>query len=151
MMMRAERSPMNIVAGIDATERTRDVLAAAIEEARLRQAVLHVVYVVQPPMIWSDAMGAGAALVVADSAIIDQVKEAAWETAGPYLNETGVELVKVDRLGYPPDELVEYAREVAAGLLVVGSRGRGDLAALILGSTSHRVANTAPCNVLIVK
>jgi len=57
----------------------------------------------------------------------------------------------VDLEGYPPDVIVEYAQEIGADLIVVGSRGRGDLASLVLGSTSHRVVNHAPCDVLVVR
>jgi len=142
---------MNIVAGIDDSERTKVVLAAAIEEAQMRTANLHVVHVVQPPMIWTDAVGIGATFIPADTEIIEHIRAAVWELATPTLAHSGLDWIKVDRMGYPPDELVEYAKEVGAELVAVGSRGRGDLAALILGSTSHRVANTAPCNVLIVK
>ncbi|HUO46361.1 MAG TPA: universal stress protein [Acidimicrobiia bacterium] len=142
---------MNIVAGIDDSERTEAVLAAAIQEAKLREAILHVVHVVQPPMIWTDAVGIGATAIPADTEIIEHIRAAVWELATPTLTESGLDWIKVDRMGYPPDGLVEYADEVGAALVVIGSRGRGDLAALILGSTSHRVANAAPCNVLIVK
>jgi nucleotide-binding universal stress UspA family protein len=49
------------------------------------------------------------------------------------------------------EALVQYADGVAASLLVVGTRGRGDFASLILGSTSHRAIQLSKCDVLVVK
>ena len=50
--------------------------------------------------------------------------------------------------GPPADVLVEVARD--ADLLVVGSRGRGAFAGLLLGSTSQRCAKRSTCPVVIV-
>ena len=48
------------------------------------------------------------------------------------------------------DRVLALCRAEEASLLVVGSRGRGDLASAVLGSVSHRVASSAPCPVVIV-
>ena len=74
-----------------------------------------------------------------------------WERIEPRLAGTGVPVERVNLDGYPPDTLVDYAHNVGASLLVVGSRGRGELAALVLGSTSHRSIHLAECDVLVVK
>jgi nucleotide-binding universal stress UspA family protein len=47
--------------------------------------------------------------------------------------------------------IVDYAKNVDADLIVVGSRGRGALGTLLLGSVSHGIAHASDRNVLIVK
>jgi nucleotide-binding universal stress UspA family protein len=49
------------------------------------------------------------------------------------------------------NELLEYAHRNAIDLIVVGSRGRGRLAGLLLGSVSQKLASGARCSVLIVR
>ena len=51
-------------------------------------------------------------------------------------------------LGQPAEILVEIARH--ARVLVVGSRGRGGFAALMLGSVSEQCVHHATCPVLVV-
>lgn len=51
--------------------------------------------------------------------------------------------------GRPQDVLVEASRQ--AGLLVVGSRGRGGFRGLLLGSTSKHVIRAAHCPVIITR
>jgi hypothetical protein len=51
-------------------------------------------------------------------------------------------------VGAPGDELVAFGDEV--DLLVVGSRGRGPLRRLILGSTSLHLTREARCPLLII-
>ena len=53
--------------------------------------------------------------------------------------------------GRPADKIVETAKERAFDLTVIGSRGLGGIKEFVLGSVSDRVADEAPCPVLIVK
>lgn len=62
----------------------------------------------------------------------------------------GVQAERVLREGEPADEVVEAARECAADLVVVGTRGRGRVAQFLLGSTAEAVIRRAPCPVLTV-
>jgi nucleotide-binding universal stress UspA family protein len=53
--------------------------------------------------------------------------------------------------GDPAGVILRQAESFGADLLVVGSRGLGNIAGILLGSVSHKVANAAKCSVLIVK
>ena len=49
------------------------------------------------------------------------------------------------------DKICECAEEVNADIVVVGSRGLGNIGSLVLGSVSERVVHKCPRSVLVVK
>jgi len=53
--------------------------------------------------------------------------------------------------GRPADKIVEIAKDGKYDLIVMGSRGLGGIKEFFLGSVSDRVADEAPCPVMIVK
>lgn len=54
-------------------------------------------------------------------------------------------------LGSAAEEVVAFARDRNADLIISGSRGFGKLKSLLLGSTSHKIAQLAECSCLTVK
>jgi nucleotide-binding universal stress UspA family protein len=60
-------------------------------------------------------------------------------------------VVKSTIYGYAAREIVEDAKSLDAGVIIMGSRGRGDLAGLVLGSTAHKVIHLADRPVLVVR
>jgi nucleotide-binding universal stress UspA family protein len=53
--------------------------------------------------------------------------------------------------GYAAREIVAEAKNRDAGVIVMGSRGRGDLAGLLIGSTAHKVLHLTDRPVLVVR
>jgi len=53
--------------------------------------------------------------------------------------------------GDPARELIAEAEDRNADLIVVGSRGHGRLAGLLLGSVAQKLVSHAPCPVLVVR
>jgi nucleotide-binding universal stress UspA family protein len=51
----------------------------------------------------------------------------------------------------PALAIVEYARESEVDLILMGTRGRGAMAHLFMGSVAERVVRLAPCPVLTVR
>ena len=87
---------------------------------------------------------------------LDQDREAkeAADRYGRELELAGVP-VKVELVralaGRVARIIVESARAHEAGAIVMGSHGRGDLVALLLGSVAHKVVHLADRPVLIVR
>lgn len=136
---------MTIVVGVDETPVAERVLRKAIEEARLRNEPLHAVHVFHPPMMYFPT-------TLSDPLVLEKEhRDQVWERLEPILKGSQIEYERVDLEGYPPDTLNHYLENVHASLVVVGTRGRGELSELVLGSTSHRLSHLAHCDVLIVK
>ncbi len=136
---------MRILVGVDASTYSVAVLERAIELARAFGASLEVVHVFEMPFVYD----LGAAVNVEQMRAAES--EAVWAVAQPTLQQADdLEITTTDLTGGSARMLVHRAQEIGAALIVVGNRGRGDLASLVLGSTSHGVIHTAPCDVFIV-
>jgi nucleotide-binding universal stress UspA family protein len=53
--------------------------------------------------------------------------------------------------GRAPDEILDLAQEIEAGLIVIGSRGLGPVARVVMGSVSEAVVHHARCPVLVLR
>lgn len=90
-----------------------------------------------------------------DADIIDILKRGAEEMlkgAASKAQAAGVEEVVVEVMEGPiARTIVARAEEHGVDMIVVGSRGLGDLEGLLRGGVSHRVETLAKCPVLVVK
>lgn len=139
---------MKIVVGIDDSAAGEDALRAAISYAGCLGAEVDAVFVSHVPATVLAAMGGVPGVGEEFSAA---QRSQVWARMRPIIDSAAVTVHGIDLEGYPPDALVAHADAVDARLLVVGTRGRGEIASLLLGSTSHRVVNHAPCDVLVVR
>jgi nucleotide-binding universal stress UspA family protein len=55
------------------------------------------------------------------------------------------------RTGRAAEEIVTLSEEIGAGLIVIGSRGRGGIRRALMGSVSDSVIRHAHCPVLVVR
>lgn len=55
------------------------------------------------------------------------------------------------RVGNPAQVVVDYAKEIEADMIVMGTHGHGAVRHMLLGSVAERVVRMAPCPVLTVR
>ncbi|MGD9988533.1 universal stress protein [Pseudonocardia sp.] len=142
---RADRVDGPVVVGVDGSRVSENALAFAFAEASARRAGLVAVHV------WSDAAidpFAGPlvdweALAAAENAVLAE-RLAGWGEKYPDVAVTR-DVVRDNAAA------VLVARSTDARLVVVGSRGRGGLRGLLLGSVSQAVLRHAECPVAVVK
>ncbi len=58
--------------------------------------------------------------------------------------------VQVAKVGYPVEEIVNYAKEQDIDLIVIGTHGHTGFTHLLLGSTAEKIVRLATCPVLTV-
>jgi nucleotide-binding universal stress UspA family protein len=117
--------------------------------ARARDAKLHLITVVRPPEGWWGIVGSPPTPTALSKTLTDAQREI-LDTAIAEIDLSDVEYDTVEEVGDPARMLIEYCQSVSADLLVVGKRGAGLLERIVLGSVANRVANDAPCPVLLV-
>ena len=145
----ASRSMAKIVVGVDGSASSNAALRWALDEARLRGIPLEAVHAFALPQVSTTSQALHlietefASYRAAGAEILDRALSEAGAAAEP------IEIERSVVEGPPTAALLGAVTE--DDLLVVGSRGRGGFAGLLLGSVSEQVAQHAPCPVVIVR
>lgn len=142
---RSGSEPSTIVVGVDGSEASTRALRWAVEEARLRDAHVLAVHVWLYPLVGTGSSGVppGYEELRRDAnAMLQAAVEAVADTA------SGVAIERRVVEGIPADELIAAADN--AEMLVLGSRGLGGFAGLLLGSVGQQCTHHARCPVVIV-
>lgn len=135
--------PFVIVVGVDGSPSSLAAMDWAITEARLRHGEIRLVAAWFYPPLASE---------VSDGVIDDAFKndaELVLAEALRMIAEQGVPASGIVTEGSPTTALLHAATH--ADLIIVGSRGLGGFASLLLGSVSSQLVHHAPCPVLVVR
>lgn len=134
-----------VVAGIDGSPPSASALSFAADEAALRDVPLVITHV------WSIDASTPARKTYADTeAAAKEAATALMNDAMARVRATHPDVRVEERLVHglePEHALVEASRD--AGVVVVGSRGRGGFTGLLLGSVSQALVHHAHCPVVI--
>jgi nucleotide-binding universal stress UspA family protein len=136
--------PTKILLATDGSEDAELAATTAVVLARRTASELHVVHTWRPvPSVHFDALIRREMEREAQEILDEQVKQIEGlgsTVAQPRLKEGGA-----------AEEIVAFAEEIGAGLLVLGSRGRGRMRRALLGSVSDAVVRHARCPVMVVR
>jgi nucleotide-binding universal stress UspA family protein len=138
-----------IVVGYDGSKGAQEALEWAADEAELRRADLELVGCWQLPAFVGPMGLAPMVTAIPDDAgaatgrLLDHAAQRLARSHGGLVVRTRVVA------GHPAELLPEVAE--GADLLVVGSRGHGEFAGLLIGSVGLHCAAHAPCPLVVVR
>jgi nucleotide-binding universal stress UspA family protein len=140
-----------IVCPVDFSESSDRALEQAVALAKMNEAELLILTVVQPMPT-----------VTGEGVIIPELRPAPFQMTdvaqehlsklrtsfcGDILDRTSIHVA----VGVPFVEIVRFSREAEADLIVMGSHGRTGLEHLLIGSVAERVVRKAACSVLVAR
>jgi nucleotide-binding universal stress UspA family protein len=135
---------------LDSSPHARHALAEAIDLAKSNNAELTVMTVVPEPSAW-------ATLGAADAPVNLRELNEQVEHAYQRILDAAVETIPQDlpvktllKHGAPGAAIVDEVTAHDHDLIIMGSRGRGELRSLLLGSVSRHVLHESPIPVLVV-
>jgi nucleotide-binding universal stress UspA family protein len=133
-----------LLLAVDQSENSRRAVPAVVELARAGGGTVHVLHVRElfypvPPRVQGDSAEEAQQLV---DDIVGELGDAGVTADGAVRPSTG---------GSPAAEILEYAREVGSGMIVVGSHGHSALGGLLIGSVANKLTQLSTCPVLVVR
>jgi nucleotide-binding universal stress UspA family protein len=137
-----------VVIATDGSESANRGIRTALDVARQFDATVHAVYVVDRNEIDSSPAEVRDQLQDAIEATGDDALATVCEEAD---NLDAPEVVTAVREGDPATEIIEYAEEVDADVVAMGTRGRHGEHAYLLGSVAEAVVRRSPIPVLTVR
>ncbi len=142
---------MKAVVALDGSEYSKRALRFAVETLDKNKWELHLLHVIPTADILGIESVAPPALVAELMQQLEENAKQILEEGKKVAEEAGFKVETVIRKGHPGKEIVRYAEEIDADLIVTGTRGLSGIKALILGSVARYVSDHAHCPVLVVR
>jgi nucleotide-binding universal stress UspA family protein len=138
----------SILVAVDGSEEAQRAVRMGADIAVRFGARLALMHVIPPLMMPTDAYAFDWTRFQADQ---QQAAEKLLAETETRLEEPGVTVERVVALGPAAEMVAREAKQRGVDLVVVGSRGRGAVARVLLGSVSDRLAHICERPVLIVR
>ena len=137
--------PTTILLATDGSREAQLAAATAADLARRTDSELHLIHVgeLRPTFLAQTELEPAQLERQARELLDEQVRRV--EEAGGTVEEGHL------RLGRADEEIVDLAQSIGAGMIVMGSRGRGRIRRALMGSVSESVVRHAHCPTTIVR
>ncbi len=135
-----------IVVGVDGAEKASPALHYAVDEAVIWDSQLTAVSAV--PIATGTGLLSWAPHVVDHEALMTSMRQGLGALVDATVGDRPLRVARHVLDGSPSSLLIEFS--TAVDLVVVGSRGGGGFAGVLLGSTAHTVLSHSTCPVMIV-
>ncbi len=144
----------NILVAIDGSKASTNALEAAAELSAKFGAELHILHVVREMQVPLNPglMEAYEKLQRQRHDVLSSAGEQLINQAKRSVEARGIGAVETDiGSGDPASAIVDYAARNKIDLIVIGSRGLGQVKGMLMGSVSRKVSNTTKTTCLIIK
>lgn len=133
-----------IIAGVDGSEATDDVIRNAVAIARgFPGGEIHYVFIAEPPLYEATDFSVEP-IVLEGKKLLGEVMS---RTSATFDGRVETHLA----VGLATESILELASELKADVIVVGARGKGYLSRTVLGSVSRAIFSHARCTVLVAR
>jgi len=145
-----------ILVGVDGSESSLKAVALAAALSEVHRAQLVLVHVVQLSAIADQVLKISATEHQKENqkGIMEKLSQNILDQARKHALQAGAleeQITTVTTDGNQAQQLIQAAKRRKADLIVLGSRGRGRMEGLLLGSVSQKIAALAPCPCLIAR
>ena len=144
------RGIKRIVVGVDGSQPSAAALKWAIAMAKGMGSEVIAVFAISPPLYFDTGMFAPGVPVPYDDTWRAEMKEAFEKEWSRPLGESGVSHRTVFEDGRAASVIASVADRLNADVVLVGRRGRGGMAELLLGSVSHELVLHSKRPVLVI-
>jgi nucleotide-binding universal stress UspA family protein len=141
----------DILVAFDGSEHSERALAEAVDLVRSNGGSLTLVGVtpgLSPWMLGPGGMAPPENLGVLQQEIAREFQALLDKAAATVPDDVSIDTVLLE--GPPAKAIVSQTRQGGHDLVAMGSRGRGEITSMVLGSTSHAVLHESPVPVLVV-
>lgn len=143
----------SLLVAVDGSEHGKKALELACYLAAQDDASLHILHV--PEVLSHDATlvwGIGAVSIEAGRQELEEAGRKVIARAAEQAKALGVKRLQTHLAqGEPARTIIRMAEALGVEVIVLGSRGLGNLAGLVMGSISHKVIHSAKCGVITVR